>query len=122
MEFLSADKRVFFSGDGGYFTHFKKIGAYFGGFDLVCLESGQFNATWPFSHSFPDQILKEAKDLNAKALMPIHWGRFLAGTHAWNGVVEYLYENSNLPLITPKMGEAYEVGSEFEQDFWWKEG
>ncbi|WP_199879661.1 MBL fold metallo-hydrolase [Campylobacter coli] len=122
MEILSADKRVFFSGDGGYFTHFKKIGAYFGGFDLVCLESGQFNAAWPFSHSFPDQILKEAKDLNAKALMPIHWGRFLAGTHAWNGVVEYLYENSNLPLITPKMGEAYEVGSEFEQDFWWKEG
>lgn len=100
----------------------KKSGLIFGGFDLVCLESGQFNAAWPFSHSFPDQILKEAKDLNAKALMPIHWGRFLAGTHAWNGVVEYLYENSNLPLITPKMGEAYEVGSEFEQDFWWKEG
>lgn len=29
MEFLSIDKRVFFSADGGYFTHFKKIGEYF---------------------------------------------------------------------------------------------
>ncbi|EOX8595603.1 hypothetical protein ACPW1E_001043, partial [Campylobacter jejuni] len=23
--------------------------------------------------------------------------------------------------ITPKMGEAYEVGAKFKQDFWWKE-
>lgn len=50
----------------------KKIGEYFGGFDLACLESGQFNIAWPYSHSFPEQILKEAKDLNAKAVMPIH--------------------------------------------------
>lgn len=54
--------------------------------------------------------------------MPIHWGRFLAGTHAWNGVVKFLYENLDLPLITPKMGEAYEIGVKFKQDFWWKEG
>lgn len=121
MEFLSVDKRVFFSADGGYFTHFKKIGEYFGDFDLACLESGQFNIAWPYSHSFPEQILKEAKDLNAKAVMPIHWGRFLAGTHAWNEVVKFLYENLDLPLITPKMGEAYEIGVKFEQDFWWKE-
>lgn len=120
MEFKNVDKRVFFSADGGYFTHFKKIGAYFKEFDLVCLESGQFNKAWPFSHSFPEQILKEAQDLNAKALMPIHWGRFLAGSHTWNEVVNFLYENVNLPLITPKMGEAYEVGASFKQDFWWK--
>ncbi len=68
------------------------------------------------------QILKEAKDLNAKAVMPIYWGRFLAGTHAWNEVVKFLYENLDLPLITPKMGEAYGIGAKFKQDFWWKEG
>ncbi|BEJ90856.1 hypothetical protein B11353_07920 [Campylobacter jejuni] len=54
--------------------------------------------------------------------MPIHWGRFLAGTHAWNEVIKFLYENLDLPLITPKMGEAYEIGAKFKQDFWWKEG
>ncbi|EAK5214677.1 MBL fold metallo-hydrolase [Campylobacter jejuni] len=122
MEFLSVDKRVFFSADGGYFKHFKKIGEYFGSFDLACLESGQFNIAWPYSHSFPEQNLKEVKDLNAKAVMPIHWGRFLAGTHVWNEVVNFLYENLDLPLITPKMGEAYEIGAKFKQDFWWKEG
>ncbi|MFX3626465.1 MBL fold metallo-hydrolase [Campylobacter sp. LH-2024] len=121
MEFKSVDKKVFFSGDGGYFTHFKRIGEYFKEFDLVCLESGQFNKAWPFSHSFPDQILQEAKDLNAKALMPIHWGRFLAGTHAWNEVVEFLYKNLDIAFITPKMGESYKIGDEFKQDFWWRQ-
>ena len=42
--------------------------------------------------------------------MPIHWGRFLAGTHAWNEVVKFIYENLDLLLITPKMGEAYGIG------------
>ncbi|HDZ5035359.1 TPA: MBL fold metallo-hydrolase [Campylobacter jejuni] len=116
------NKRIFLSADGGYFTHFKKIGEYFGGFDLACLESGQFNTAWPFSHSFPKQILEEAKDLNTKAVMPIHWGRFLAGSHAWNEVVEFLHKNLSLPLIAPKMGESYEIGTKFKQDFWWKEG
>lgn len=30
--------------------------------------------------------------------MPIHWGRFLAGTHAWNEVIKFLYENLDLPF------------------------
>lgn len=32
-------------------------------------------------------------------------------------MVKFLYENLDLPLITPKMGEAYEIGAKFKQDF-----
>ncbi|BEK33410.1 hypothetical protein oki169_24870 [Helicobacter pylori] len=49
--------------------------------------------------------------------MPIHWGRFLAGTHAWNEVVKFLYENLDLLLITPKMGEAYGIGLNLNRIF-----
>lgn len=46
---------------------------------------------------------------------------FYFSADTWNEVVKFLYENLDLPLITPKMGEAYEVGAKFKQDFWWKE-
>lgn len=49
--------------------------------------------------------------------MPIHWGRFLAGTHAWNEVVKFLYENLDLLLITLKMGEAYGIGLNLNRIF-----
>lgn len=68
MEFKNADKRVFFSSDGGYFTHFKKIGDYyFKEFDLVCLESGQFNKVWSFSHSFSGANSKRSTGFKRKS-------------------------------------------------------
>ena len=44
-------------------------------------------------------------------------GEILAGTHAWNEVVKFLYENLDLLLITPKMGEAYGIGLNLNRIF-----
>lgn len=116
-------KKVFVSGDGGYYTHFKRIGDLFGGFDLACLESGQFNHAWRFSHSFPNEICKEALDLRSSAVLPIHWGRFLAGSHSWNHVVKYLCENlcnTEIACIVPKIGELYPIGTQYKNEVWWE--
>ncbi len=115
-------KKIFISGDGGYYRHFSLIGETFGGFDLACLESGQYNEAWKFSHSFPHEILREAKDLKTKMVLPIHWGRFLAGSHGWNEVVKYLYrefKSIEMPFVIPKIGQIYYIGEEIINDIWW---
>ncbi len=126
LEFIDKQdlKRVFWSGDGGYGKHFKEIGKEFGSFDLACLESGQFNQAWRFSHSFPNEILQEALDLRTKTILPIHWGRFLAGSHGWSEVATYLKAESskhNLHFVAPQMGAIYPIGnleSKYTQSWW----
>ncbi len=122
FSFVEQKKRIFWSADGGYYTHFKEIGEFFGGFDIAFLESGQYNKAWRFSHSFPDEIIQEAKDLHTKVVVPIHWARFVAGSHDWNGVVKYLYKEFkalNLPFFTPKIGQIFHIDEQLEQDCWW---
>lgn len=125
-------RKLFWSADGGYFTHFKKIGDFFHGFDLACLESGHFNTAWAHSHSFPGQILKEAQDLRAHAVMSIHWGRFKAGTHGWAEPVRFLHEHFKalqIPYLTPKMGQFIDLSKDLSkqenlqglQELWWQE-
>lgn len=125
-------KKLFWSADGGYFTHFKKFGAFFNGFDLACLESGHFNKAWAHSHSFPEQILKEAQDLRARAVMSIHWARFKAGIHGWAEPVSFLYENFKklqIPYLTPKIGQLIDLSKDLSkrenienlQEKWWQE-
>lgn len=126
IEFLGDDSlytKVFLSGDGGYYTHFQRIKEAFGGFDLACLESGQYNQAWRFSHSFPYEIVQEAIDLEAKMVLPIHWGRFIAGTHAWNGVVRYLHQQlpqSGILCAIPQIGQVYTIGENPPTLKWWE--
>ena len=118
----NGDKKAFVSGDGGYYTHFQRIGEAFGGFDVACLESGQYNKAWRFSHSFPHEIVKEALDLQTKMVLPIHWGRFVSGSHDWNGVIKYLYPEfiaRKIPCVIPMIGEIYHIGSMPSSENWW---
>ncbi|MFZ3229348.1 MAG: MBL fold metallo-hydrolase [Pseudobdellovibrio sp.] len=69
------DFRLFIGGDSGYDDQFKKIGQKFKSFDLAILECGQYGINWPYIHMFPEQTAQAAKDLNAKTLFPVHWGK-----------------------------------------------
>lgn len=71
-----AGRRILFSGDTGYGPHFDTIARKFSGFDLVALDMGQYDARWPHIHMTPEQAVKAAQDLGAKALLPAHVGRF----------------------------------------------
>ena len=42
--------RLLLGGDSGYGPHFKAIGERFGGFDLVALDTGQYDPRWPYIH------------------------------------------------------------------------
>jgi len=100
--------RIFIGGDGGYDEHFAEIGEKFGGFDLAILENGQYNTSWKFIHTMPNEVLQAAKDLKAKRLFPVHNSKFALANHSWDAPLKAITEfnkSFNQPLITPMIGE-----------------
>jgi len=111
---LSEFGRIYFSGDGGYGTHFKEIGEKYGPFDLTLIDSGQYNNAWKHSHMFPEQAVIAAQDLKADYYMPIHWGAFTLSTHHWTDPVEgaiFYAQKYNQKILTPKLGEVMNLNS-----------
>ena len=101
-------KKIFFGGDSGYGKHFAAIGKKHGPFDLVCLEIDAWNERWPHNHSFPEEVIKEFKDLRGKLLLPIHWGVFDLAMHPYYESINKICDlarKHNVPLLLPAMGE-----------------
>jgi len=116
-------KSLYIGGDSGYDKHFAEIGAKFGGFDLVILESGQYNESWKYIHMLPHEIVKAAQDLKAKKLMPVHWGKFVLANHAWDEPilkVSEFGEHHQMPLLTPMIGEGVDFTKSQNFEAWWK--
>ncbi len=104
----SPSHRLFFSGDSGYGPHFAEIGAKFGGFDLVALDSGQYNRRWPHIHMNPEEAAQAAQDLGARALLPAHVGKFAISKHSWDEPLERVAAATvghPYELVTPIIGQ-----------------
>jgi L-ascorbate metabolism protein UlaG (beta-lactamase superfamily) len=120
---MSSDEKIYFSGDGGYGTHFKEIGDKYGIFDLVLVECGQYNAMWEEVHMIPEKSAQAAIDLNAKMAMPIHWGAFSLAAHGWKEPIERISKAAkelDLKLVTPRIGEPIIIGEQEPTTAWWK--
>lgn len=116
------DYNIYLGGDSGYDSHFKEIGEKYGPFDLAILESGQYNTMWPLIHMMPEETVQAAVDLKAKKLLPVHWGKFRLGMHPWNEPVKRVINKAkelNVPVITPKIGEAVNFIKPNDGNFWW---
>lgn len=85
------DKKLYFSGDGGYGRHFKEIGERFGKIDLAFIENGQYSLDWESMHMFPNQSFQAAKDLNAEIFIPTHNSKYKLSLHAWEEPLELIY-------------------------------
>jgi len=120
----SPTENIFFSGDSGYGAHFKEIGKRFGSFDFAMIECGQYNELWSEIHMFPEETAQAALDLNAKVMMPIHWGAFKLAQHAWTDPIERVITKAkdlNVSLISPKIGEAISLSETYQaQQKWWR--
>jgi N-acyl-phosphatidylethanolamine-hydrolysing phospholipase D len=71
-------KKVFFTGDTGYFLGFKEFGEKFGPMDAALLPIGGYEPRWfmkPY-HMNPQEAVQAFLDLKAKVLIPAHWGVF----------------------------------------------
>ena len=47
------------------------------------LENGAYDENWAQIHAFPEQTTQIASQLQAKALLPIHWAKFDLACHPW---------------------------------------
>lgn len=115
--------QLYLGGDSGYGSHFKKTGDEFGPFDLAILECGQYNVNWHAIHMMPEETVQAAVDLQAKVLLPVHWGKFRLSTHAWNeSPTRALAEAQrlNVKLTSPMLGEAVELDKYYPEKPWWE--
>lgn len=100
---------VFFSGDGGYFSGFSKIGNYFDNIDISLMEAGAYNPQWFDMHLFPEQTVQAHKDLDAQWLIPVHNSTFDLSMHPWNEPLEMIKniaEAEGIDALIPKLGQV----------------
>jgi len=119
----TSDHTLYLGRDSGYDNHFKFIGEKFCSFDLALLECGQYNEDWPYIHMIPEQTVQASIDLQAKVLMPIHWGKFKLSLHTWKEPIEratIAAEQNQLRLTTPLMGEPIKIDGHYPNMKWWE--
>jgi L-ascorbate metabolism protein UlaG (beta-lactamase superfamily) len=116
--------RLFFSGDTGYFDGFKTIGERLGPFDVTLMETGAYDAQWPYVHMQPEHTVQAHIDLRGHWLMPIHNGTFDLAMHPWQEPFERvmaLAAERRIPLSTPRMGERLDLAAPHAGERWWRD-
>ena len=121
---IDGARRIFFSGDTGYFDGFKRIGEQYGPFDLTLMETGAYNVDWPHVHMQPEQTLQAHIDLKGRWLLPIHNGTFDLAFHAWHEPFDRIMAlawERNVSITTPPMGQAFSLNQPERGYAWWLE-
>lgn len=120
---------VFFSGDSGYFSGFKEIGARHGPFDLALVKIGACDVTWPDIHMTPEEAVQTTVDVRGGLLLPVHWGTFNLAFHGWNDPAERVLvaaHDAGVALVVPRPGEFVEpahagnAATTDTRDLWWR--
>ncbi len=115
--------KVFFGGDGGLFSGFKSVGEKYGPFDMTFLEIGAYHANWADIHLGPHHAVKAHLDLRGKVLLPIHWGVFNLGLHAWTEPAETMIQvagENDIRLSLPVPGRFVDARDLSEISPWWR--
>ncbi|MCF3961611.1 MBL fold metallo-hydrolase [Streptomyces fuscigenes] len=125
---VGSEHRIYHSGDTGYFSGFKDIGAAHGPFDVTMIQIGAYSEYWPDIHMTPAEGLRAHLDLQggspAGVLVPIHWGTFNLAPHAWAEPGEwtkYEAEEAGQAAAFPRPGEPFEPAGELPVAAWWRE-
>ena len=117
-------RRVYFGGDGGLNEAvFTEIGRRFGPFDLTLLEIGAYDRAWGNIHLGPENAIVAHRMLRGNVLIPIHWGTFNLGLHAWHEPPEQILaaaKGTGTHLALPRIGEGVTVGAALPSDPWWR--
>ncbi len=115
---------VYFSGYSGYGPHFKEIGKKYGPIDLAMMECGQYNLLWHDIHMLPKETVMGSADLQAKKILPIHWGAFNLAPHDWDEspqLASKYAEQSGVNLIWPVVGRRIDMKKDQPTKKWWQE-
>lgn len=120
----TAQQRIFFSGDTGYFAGFAEIGRRHGPFDLTLLEAGAYDQQWEGIHMLPEHVIQAHRDLRGEWLLPIHNATFDLAFHAWDEPLEKMLSlaaEHDVRLTLPRIGEPVRMGEYQPARPWWRE-
>ncbi|MDL5205016.1 MBL fold metallo-hydrolase [Streptomyces sp. ALI-76-A] len=120
--------RIYHSGDTGYFTGFRDIGATHGPFDATMIQIGAYSEFWPDIHMTPEEGMRAHLDLQGGrahgAMLPIHWGTFNLAAHAWAEPGEWTVaagEAVGQAVAVPVPGQPFEPAGELPVRPWWRD-
>ncbi|MEU7960984.1 MBL fold metallo-hydrolase [Micromonospora humida] len=118
-----AHRKVFYTGDSGYFDGYAEIGAEHGPFDVTLMQIGAYDRAWPGIHMFPEEAVAAHLDLRGDLLLPVHWATFNLALHDWSEPVDRLWAEAKargVRLAVPRPGERVVVDDPAAVDGWWQ--
>jgi L-ascorbate metabolism protein UlaG (beta-lactamase superfamily) len=116
-------RRVFYTGDSGYFDGYAAIGAEYGPFDATLIQVGAYGPGWPDIHMTPEDGVSAHVDVQGGLLIPVHWGTFNLALHAWTEPVDRVWREAkerDVRLAVPRPGERIDVDDPPAVDGWWQ--
>jgi L-ascorbate metabolism protein UlaG (beta-lactamase superfamily) len=116
-------RRIFYSGDSGYFDGYAEVGAEHGPFDATLMQIGAYGVAWPDIHMTPEEGVTAHLDLGGGLLIPLHWGTFNLAFHDWAEPVDRLWSEAkarDVTIAVPRPGERVDVDDPAPVDGWWQ--
>lgn len=116
-------RRVFYTGDSGYFDGYAAIGEAHGPFDVTLIQVGAYNTAWPDIHMTPEEGAATHVDVRGDLLIPLHWCTFNLAFHAWAEPADRIWREAkarDIRLAVPRPGQRIDVDDPPAVDGWWQ--
>jgi L-ascorbate metabolism protein UlaG (beta-lactamase superfamily) len=120
---IGSQRRVFYTGDSGYFDGYAGIGAEYGPFDVTMIQIGAYGTAWPDIHMTPEDGATAHLDLGGGLLIPLHWATFNLALHDWAEPADRIWREAkarDIRLAVPRPGERIDVDDPPAVDGWWQ--
>ncbi|MFI5491263.1 MBL fold metallo-hydrolase [Actinoplanes sp. NPDC051859] len=118
------NRKVFYSGDTGYFPGFARIGEQHGPFDASLVQIGAYGDAWPDIHMTPEDGVATHVDVQAGLMIPVHWATFNLALHDWAEPADRAWAEAKargVKLAVPRPGERVDVDNPPAVDGWWQQ-
>jgi L-ascorbate metabolism protein UlaG (beta-lactamase superfamily) len=119
----SPTRKVFYSGDTGYFPGFAEIGEKYGPFDVTLMQIGAYGEQWPDIHMVPEDGVATHLDVRGGVMIPVHWCTFNLALHDWSEPADRVWSEAkarDVKLAVPRPGERVDVDNPPSVDGWWQ--
>lgn len=117
------NRRVFYTGDSGYFDGYAAIGTEHGPFDATLVQVGAYSPYWPDIHMTPEEGVAAHLAVRGGLLVPVHWCTFVLALHSWAEPVERLRAESaarGVDVAVPRPGQLVDLDAVPRLDGWWR--
>ena len=113
--------RAWFGGDTGPLPAADLIADRYGPFDLTMIEIGAYDRGWASIHLGPDAAAELHRQVDGRAMLPIHHGTYDLALHDWDQPIvrlQQLADEQGIELLAPVPGETVTPDEGYVAEFW----